>query len=492
MISIRVKLTVVLLFLNFSVYANFDFNANCIKAYEEVLSLRLSSARTLIALEKKNNPKNSIPYLLDNYVDYFTIMTSESRSDFERLKNNKSARLIRIEQDDIKSPFYLFAQAEINLQWALTRGRFQEYFASAIEINKAYKYLQENNNKFPNFLPNQKNLGMINALLGSLPGGLKKTMSTFGIEGNTQTGVRMLESLIIKLPKSNYAYFYDEVVFSLSYVKLDILNDTGSYKNILKNTESIDTSSLLRVYMRSYAAMKTGHNAQAIATIVSRPKGNQYETFPYLDYLLGIANMRKLDQDASIYLKTYIQNYKGINYVKDAYLNLAWLALVKGNKSGYQENINLVKLKGYSYHEKDKQALNEANYPISDVSLLKSRLLFDGGYYDKALAAIKNEKVDGFKILRDKIEYCYRLGRIYDEMQEDDIAIKFYQFAINLGRNKKYYFAANSAVRIGTIYEEKKNFPQAKIFYELAVDMKGHDYENSIENKAKEGLKRIN
>jgi len=41
------------------------------------------------------------------------------------------------------------------------------------------------------------------------------------------------------------------------------------------------------------------------------------------------------------------------------------------------------------------------------------------------------------------------------------------------------------------IYERKKDYVRAKAFYNTAINMKNHDYENSIENKAKEGLKRI-
>ena len=93
--------------------------------------------------------------------------------------------------------------------------------------------------------------------------------------------------------------------------------------------------------------------------------------------------------------------------------------------------------------------------------------------------------------LRDKIEYCYRLGRIYDEISKDEFALKFYQSAIDLGKNERYYFASNAALRMAFIYEKKKDLSKAKLFYNTALSMRGHDYENSIENKAKEGLRRI-
>lgn len=475
----------------FSARASFDFNANCVKAYKEIFSLRIQNARNLIEAEKKRNPQNAIPYLLDNYADYFTVLTTESKSEFERLKNNKSDRLNRIGKDDKNSPYYLFAQAEIHLQAALTNGYFQEYFASSMELKKAYSLLQDNTKKFPSFLPNQKNLAMLNAVLGALPGGLKRTVSVLGMKGDTQVGVKLLENLIHTLPNSAFAHFYDDAAFCFAYVQTDILHNAQAYPQIVANAQKIDSSSLLRTYILSYSAMRTSHNDDAINSLNGRPRGNDYQYFGNLDYLNGIARLRKLDFNASNSLLSYVNNYKGINYIKDAYLNLAWLSLLKGNTNGYYDYINLVKSRGGSMHEKDKQALKEASDPIPDVELLRARLLFDGGYYEKAFNEIKDKKAGDFKILRDKIEFCYRLGRIYDETNRDDLAIKFYQFAIDLGNKQRYFFASNAAYRIGSIYEKKKNFAKAKTYYNTAIDMEDHDYERSIESQAKDGLNRI-
>lgn len=472
-------------------HANFDFNSNCVKAYQSILSLKLNNARSLISAEKKIHPGNSIPYLLDNYVDYFSLLTTESKADFDRLKTNKSSRLSRMEKDDKNSPYYLFAQAEINLQWSLTRGRFQEYFTSGMELNRAFNLLQENSEKFPAFLPNQMGLGTINAILGTVPAGLKKVISAFGIRGNARSGLKMLENLVVELPQSPYSHFYEEAVFYLAYVQTDIIQHPQSYNKIIANTQNISSESLLRAYIRSYAGIKTGHTRQAVSTLGNRPSGSEYQEYPYLDYLMGIAKMHSLDQSASINFLNYLNKYRGINFVKDAYLNLAWMELLKGNSSGYRNFTDQLQFKGYTYHEKDRQALIEAKDPIPDLSLLKARLLFDGGYYDKSLDQISKKKLSDFSILRDKIEYCYRLGRIYDEISRDDFALKFYQFAIDLGRNERFYFASNAALRMAMIYEKKRDWAKARQYYNTALNMRAHDYENSIENKAIKGLKRL-
>lgn len=455
------------------------------------MDLKLNSARSLIAAEKKRNPQNSITILLDNYVDYYHLFTSENKSDFNRLKANKAIRIAQLEKEDKESPYYLFSIAEINLQWALLRGNFQEYYTAGWEIKKASSLLQDNAKKFPDFLPNQRGIAIVNALIGSLPDGLKGVLGVIGVRGNTQAGVRILESLITKLPRSAYSHFYDEAVYSLALIQIDVIKDTLAFEKVMKNTDIIQSSSLLKTSVRAYAAIKTAHNVEAINSLTNKPDGNVYQSFPYLDYLQGNANMHRLNKSAGTYFQTYLKEYKGINYIKDTYLNLAWLALLSNDIAGYKSYIALVKTKGYSYHYKDEQAAKEANDPAPSTDLLKARLLYDGGYYEKALEILDGKKTENFKIMRDKLEFNYRLGRIYEGQGKTELAIRYYQITFSMGKGERYYFAANSAISLGQIYEKAKEYTKAKSIYNAAIALKNHDYEMGTEHKAKEGLKRM-
>ncbi len=53
-----------------------------------------------------------------------------------------------------------------------------------------------------------------------------------------------------------------------------------------------------------------------------------------------------------------------------------------------------------------------------------------------------------------------------------------------------YYFAANSALLLGFIYQntDKK---LAKIYFEKAISFEGHEYEESITQKAKLALEKL-
>lgn len=454
--------------------------------------MRLNEGRQLIDKEKAQHPENSITILLDNYYDFFLILTSGNKDLFDKLKNNKSARVDRLDSEDEKSPYYNFSIAQVNLQWALLRSHFGEYTTAGFEINKAYRLLQNNAKKFPSFLPNNMPLGVVNVLLGSLPGGALKTVLGFlGIKGDTQTGIKMLEKLSAELPRSGYAYDYTELIYYLTYIQTDVVNDPLAYTKMLHLVTQADSTSLLTDYIVGYIALRTGHSNEAISRLQKRHQGDGYQQYPYLDYLIGIAKMNREDSDCTNYFNQFLQTNHGVNFIKDAYLHLAWKCLLEGDMRRYNGFIQLVKSKGSLYNDKDKQALDEANDSPPNALLLRARLLYDGGFYNKAIAVLSNKNVNEFALERDKIEYYYRLGRIYDAMDNDDLALKFYQNTINTGKASNYHYAATSATKMGAIYEQRKDYVKARNAYHLVFDLKNKQFRNSLEQKAKEGLKRL-
>ena len=253
----------------------------------------------------------------------------------------------------------------------------------------------------------------------------------------------------------------------------------------------LDGQSILKTYLHGYVAAKTGHNDDAIESLQSIPKSNQYIELPLADYLIGCAKLCRMDSDAYAYFLKYINEYKGINYIKDSYLKIAYFYFLKGDGEKYNYYLKLVRAKGYAVDEKDKQALKEANDVSPDADLLKARFYFDGGYYSKALTLLQHKQEGDFKLPRDKTELNYRLGRVYQMTGKLNDAIPAYQKAIASGKALTYYFAANAALNLGNIYEDDKNYSQAANYYNTALGMKHHEYQNSIDTQAKEGLDRI-
>lgn len=487
-----IKILSCILLLSQTAWAKFDFNQNCQEAYRAIFELKLKRAEAFIEQERKVQANNGFIPLLENYLDYFYLLSNESKSAFDQRSLAKKQRLSQIAANDKNSPFYLYAQAEINLQWALIRGRYGEYFAASREINRANSLLKENQRKYPNFILNQKGLGLINVVIGALPDGfMKSTLSTFGIKGNVQTGLTQLEDLANKLPGTKLNDFYDEVVFYYAYLLSDVAKSSNAYAKTMQFTADMSAESLLKTYLQAYVSARNGKTDAAITLLENRPKGSAYSSFAYLDYLLGVCKLNQLNWEAKQSFLYFLQKNNGVNYIKDSYLHLAWIALLNNDSTGYQNYINKVKDSGSTYQYQDKQALEEAKGPRPNKDLLRARLLWDGGYYSKALNVLVGKSMNDFSSQKDQTEFHYRVGRIFDSMGKDGQAISHYQSAINLGRNLKYYYAAKSAVLLAHIYQQRKDYQKAQDYYKIAITMEGHEHETSIEQEANAGLKQI-
>ena len=128
---------------------------------------------------------------------------------------------------------------------------------------------------------------------------------------------------------------------------------------------------------------------------------------------------------------------------------------------------------------------------MPDALLLKARLLCDGGYMDKALQLLQGRKVDDFDNEADKLELTYRLARIYALTGKTEAATTYYEATIKAGSLRPEHFASRSALELGQIYEQQGNKAKAIDAYKRCINMKDHDFESSMEQKAKAEINRL-
>jgi hypothetical protein len=488
-----VSLFFLILFPN-RLFADFQFTENCQQAYTEVTSLRFQKAQILLQTEKRENPSNDFPYLLDNYIDFLVLTIGEEQKEFDARKGNKDKRLQRIENGPANSPYYLYAQAETHLLWAMARLKFGEYLTAANETNKAYHLLVANSKRYPNFLPNKNALGQMHCIIGAIPSNFKWAVKLIGMDGTIVQGISELKE-VLQISKSNpdYAYLWPETAFFMTFMELNLHKDETIINELYTSIKQKNDHSPLITFCLASIAMKTGKSAEAIDFLKNRDRGPEYYPFYYLDFLLGLAHLNHLEPTCTEYFTQYVTKFKGKNYIKSAYQKLAWSEMIKGNVKGFRDYMQKVKENGYEDSDEDKQAQKEAETELlPNMKLLKARLLCDGGYFKEALSAlIEKYDSDDFVTKRDQIEFPYRLGRIYHLWKKPDQAIGYYKLAIEKGRKSRYYFAANSALQLGLIYEAKGEKENAKNAFEECLKLPTDEYRNSLDAKAKSGLQRV-
>ena len=201
----------------------------------------------------------------------------------------------------------------------------------------------------------------------------------------------------------------------------------------------------------------------------------------------------KLDFESSMKIfNHFLTHFKGENYIKSAYHKLAWIAFLQGEPEKKLSYFEKAIAEGSISIDEDKVALKDAkkNY-ITHSRLLRTRLFYDGGYYEEALFEINAVKIVK-KYANFLDEHWYRLARVISKLDyaDEDIVAR-YQKALDIGKESTSYFAPMSALQIGLIYENQNDVEQAVIYFEKCLSLSNFDYERGIHQKAKLGLARI-
>jgi len=465
-------------------------NSNCQNAYVDILSLKFDDAQKRINEEKQVNPDNVITDYLENYIDFLKITISEDENLFKEIEDNIQIRSDKIRELSDTSRFKNYFLGNINLQWATVNLRFGNYIAGAFKINRAYRFLEDNDKKFPGFFPNKITLGVLHIMIGIVPDSYHWLLNLISMSGTVAQGRKELTIAYNNcLENTDYAFLKDEILFYMGMVDLN-LSPGPEYANYLLSKIDNDNKSLLLSYLAINTRMKNNQNDEALLIFDKIDSTQNYYPFYYLEYLRGDCYLRNLNTEkASASYQIFVKKFTGTNYIKDAWRKIAWCYLIDGDIAGYNQFMDSIPMNGETNIDADKNAENAfQNKNTPSVNLLKARLLSDGGYFKQADSALTefNPKSD-----IQKVEKNYRKARIAHQLMNYDDAKKYYKITINTGGSFTEYFAANSALKLGNIYESENRIDEAGHYYKLCLDMDFDEYRNSIRGKAKQGIERI-
>ncbi len=479
----------------------YDYNVQVINAYKYIGQLKMTEAKQILDHEKLNHPNNLAVYHIENSIDFLELLISEDENLFDELEDNKDVRIDMLEKGKEDNPYYRYSIAEVNIQWAFARVKFHQYFAALFEVRKAYKLLEENQELYPDFLPNLVGLGFLHTLIGSIPENYRWVTDIVGVEGDMDQGIKELTTVLdSSISSENYAHLRAQSLLFLSFIHLNLHKDLTQAEQMRDQVAQYcslpgqEGFSPILYYIYAKLLMKTGKNAEAIELLELYPYGDKnYYPMPYLYFMLGKARLYDLDPLAEQAFLDYLHHFKGQNFIKAAYMYLSWNALVHNNMEAYNSYKLMIRESGQKEGEPDKVAQDfsyEDRLPNSQI--LKGRLLFDGGNYQEAIELFLNQKT--LLSLRDKedsLEYAYRIARVYHEMGNIPLALSHYALSIENGSNEKFYYAANAALKSGQIYESREMYKEALRLYKLVRSMDFDQYEGSIKQKARAGRLRV-
>ncbi len=477
--------------INTRIYAQSTSQLNQDHIVEDILFLRFDKAGNEIEKANQSNPYSPVYLYLENYLEFLENLIDGNSASYKTYKTNSERRIRKIERnasDNISSLRYL---AEMNFQsFALAiyhRENFTALKHFLLSLNQSNNYLAMSNHSLKSY----RMKGLITIILASIPDEYYKIASIIGINENLDNGINMLEDYSISC-KQNKTEYLESVILML-FVRHIFIRDFNENFEYLQNMPIVYLENPMFRLAYLLSASKAGQNDLVISILEKYPQKKDEHRICYFNYLLGESLLNQLDTLANHSLHDFLECSPGGIYTAAAYRKLAWCSLL-GNDTieFYKFRTNVITTDNIIV-DADNQAVNEFTIQeIPNVDLLKARLLFDGGYYRQALEMLLNFDVrKRLKNVYEQVEYTYRLARIYHMLNDTEKAIRLYQLTLDNGLDYPLYYAANSALQLGIIYENLEDKHQAELYYNKVFDIKDSVYGYRFRHDAREGLRRL-
>jgi len=474
----------------------FQMTDQLVLAQNLISELKFDEAQKIVAAQKTLSNNNiAIPWLEESII-FFKLFITEDPLLYKQEQSNWDNVVNRAKSMDCGDGWYRFVLSDMYLHKALVHFKFDEQFSGGFDVQSAYKYVKTNHTLYPNFLPDNKNFGFLSCVFSTVPSQFQWVTKLIGLDGNMKEGIKSVE-LYLNTPQSGKEHvgLKRETAFIYAMIQHHLNKQTELSWNIVEPYTRQYKTNTMEAYMRATIAGHTGRNDEMIDILKHKPPYNAQYAFYYLDYMLGLAKLRRLDPDADVYFKIFTIKYKGKHYMKSAYRYLAWVSIINNDLATAKTYYSLATKHGIDIIEEDKYADKEAKEQIMWPSaLLKARLLFDGRYYAQSLKVLQAIDAKVLNNTRFKLDYSYRKARVYHETKAYNEAITLYKEVIQKGQNTSYYYAAFSALQLGYIYDLLKQSKTAVSYYKMALDdfPDNKEYESSIEQKTKAALKKHN
>jgi hypothetical protein len=475
------------LLLSFPVAAASVYSPAVKEAYIATISLRLDEGRQLLAQELQANPSNAAALLVANQQDFLAWAVQQNPVAYAGLLTRQENRLQQLSALKEKSAWVGYSIAEVRLQIGLSKLLHGSKLAAAWDIRQAYLQYAENAGRYPQFLPNRKTLGALQVLIGSVPDSYRVFLNIIGMQGDIKTGMAHLHAAASQAnPFQEEAQLLHAL---LSHLVTPDADDSSADSLYLLSKSHPDN--LLFQFAAMHILKKTKKSELALQVYQRRPVGPQYMAFPYLHHMAGDLYLYKGDFEKSVKMnQLFLSQHKGMHYLKASHFKLYLAYWLNQQKSKAEQHYRQIQEVGQTDMEEDAYAarfVKEQAQP--NRHLMLARLQSDGGYYQEALKVINS--MPQTSSITEQAEYLYRKARIYHGMENLPQAKRFYEQAIEASRNTTLYYAPFSALQLGYIYQEQGQREMARTWFNRALSYKGHEYKNSIDGKAKLALQSL-
>jgi len=458
------------------------------RAYAELLKLKVSSCRLLLAPEPTSAPGT---LLVADCADFVELLISQDASRYEVTVATQDARLALLDQ---APPTELrdYTQVEIKFHQAVEQLVFHHEVRGAWNLRQVAVLAQAAAQRYPAFLPVRKTLGICQFGIGSLPEGYHWFLRLLGLRGSVEEGLRNL-GLAAAQPND----FQPESQIILALIRESYYKKGSESLVLAERLAREQPDNLLYSYLVISLSKRQHRGEEALAAYQARPVGPAYLPLAYVHHMVADLLLYRGTYAASIAEnQQFLRDFRGDYYRKDAAFKLYLAAWLSGAPSAiterYRQQINLA---GPLTIEEDiyAQRFYHDAQPLNPL-LTRARLQTDGGYYSLALSTLQQFHITPVTPARDQLEAPYRRARVWQGLGRLDSArldyLRTLRRSAALGQ-PPYYFAPQAALQLGYLAQAAGQRPAAKSYFEQAMAFPKHEYKNSTDQKAKLALRQL-
>ncbi|WP_426492172.1 tetratricopeptide repeat protein [Hymenobacter sp. 102] len=451
------------------------------KAYAEVLNMRPAAARALL------NGSDAGTLLVQDCLGITELLISQDASRYAATVQAQDQRLKQLQQLPAGAlPAY--TAAEIRLHQAAAQVVFGHEVQGAWSLRQSYLAMQQVVRRYPQYLPARKTLGMLQFFIGSLPESYRWFLKLLGLPGSVEAGLHNLRRAAAE-PND----FQLESRLILALLEETYYKKPEAALTLMGTLQRQQPRSQLLSYLLISQLKKQHRTDEALAAYRTRPTGPEYLPLPYLHHMAADLLLYQGQYAASQHENLlFLQQYPGQHYRKDAWFKLYLAAWLGGNPAAADKYRRQIGAGGRTVLEEDTYAQRflEDRQPLNPV-LTRARLQIDGGYYRPALATLDGFEPTATTPLRDRLEEPYRRARALHLLGRPDSARPYYARTIALAGTASYYFAPQSALQLGYLYQAEGQAATARAYFRKALSYPRHEYKNSTDTKAKLALKEL-
>ncbi len=485
----------VCLFSPIAIYAQSTvrFTSPAMQVHRQVTRMEFTAAREAIRQITKNDPNNAVVEFLQFEMDFLASLTSEEPMVLDRFQRLAQARIDRIRNVPETEVWRHFCLGEMYMMRGVMASRRQAYLQAVSDIRKGYQATDAGLKRFPKFLPCRRDAAVLRILMGTVPDRYQWALEWIsGIDGHLVEGLEELRVIRKTLNKQGHFLAMD-TGFLEAVISHYVLGQKEEALTLGESLHAGDPNHPFLLFLLATLQQENGHNEATIRLLSRRLQDPRQAPFPYLDYLSGKAYLYALNfTEAEYAIEKFRALWPGVTLQADALQKLAWCALLQGYTADYSRMMSQCALLDVSSLDQDKQAHLDAVEGITPhADILRARLLFDGGYLDRASRILDGIDFKSFQQESDLIEYAYRRGRVAQEKGQVDQAIQYFTQCWEEGRDASFHYACAGALYAGNLYLERGQGQEARMWYRRCLNLSPDRYRDGLHQKAKAGLLQL-